>query len=158
MTTGRIIEKESLTKFREENLKRKIVFTHGCFDILHRGHVTLLKRAREYGDCLVVGVNSDKSVMRLGKGPGRPFVCEDDRTYILLQLRPVDYVTIFDEETPLETIRALKPDVLVKGDEYGRDNIVGADFVEKNGGKVERIKMVEGFSTSNLIEKMREES
>ena len=154
----RIIGRDRLAVFREENAGKRIVFTNGCFDILHRGHVTLLEKARGFGDLLVVGVNSDRSVRGLGKGDQRPLVTEDDRIYILLSLRSVDFVTVFDEETPLETIEVLRPDVLVKGGEYIRDNIVGADFVEKSGGKVERIKMVEGFSTSSLIDKMREGS
>ena len=154
----RIIRRDRLAAFREENAGKKIVFTNGCFDILHRGHVTLLEQARGLGDLLIVGVNSDQSVRDLGKGDRRPLVTEDDRIYILLSLRSVDFVTVFDEETPLETIEALTPDVLVKGGEYTRDNIVGADFVENSGGRVERIKMVEGFSTSSLIDKMREGS
>ncbi|MBN2185495.1 MAG: D-glycero-beta-D-manno-heptose 1-phosphate adenylyltransferase [Candidatus Krumholzibacteriota bacterium] len=154
----RIIGRDRLAAFREENSDKRIVFTNGCFDILHRGHVTLLEQAKRYGDLLVVGVNSDRSVKSLGKGDLRPLVSEGDRIYILLSLRNVDFVTVFDEETPLETIEALKPDVLVKGGEYTRENIVGADFVEKTGGRVERIKMVEGFSTSNIIDKMREDS
>ena len=157
-TEERIIGRDRLAAFRKENAGKRIVFTNGCFDILHRGHVTLLEQARGFGDCLIVGVNSDRSVRSLGKGDYRPFVSEEDRIYILLSLRTVDYITVFDEETPLETIEALMPDVLVKGGEYIRENIVGADFVENSGGRVERIKMVEGFSTSGLIDKMREGS
>ncbi len=157
-TEERIIRRDRLAEFREMNSGRRIVFTNGCFDILHRGHVTLLEQARSFGDLLVVGVNSDRSVRGLGKGGGRPLVPEDDRIYVLLGLRSVDYVTVFDEETPLETIEALRPDVLVKGGEYSRDEIVGADFVKSNGGRVERVGMVEGFSTTSLIDKMREGS
>ncbi|MBN2071385.1 MAG: D-glycero-beta-D-manno-heptose 1-phosphate adenylyltransferase [Candidatus Krumholzibacteriota bacterium] len=154
----RVIVRGRLARFRKENSARRIVFTNGCFDILHRGHVTLLEKAREMGDILVVGVNSDRSIRRLGKGKDRPVVEEKDRVFMLLSLRAVDYVTIFDEDTPLETIEALSPDILVKGDEYPIGDIVGADFMEKRGGKVERIKMVEGLSTSRLIDKMREGS
>jgi len=132
---------------------RSIVFTNGCFDILHRGHVTLLDAARAMGDCLVVGINSDDSVRRL-KGEGRPLSGQEDRAYVLLGLRSVDYVTVFDEDTPLEAIEALEPDVLVKGAEYGSGEIVGEDFVLSMGGRVERIEMVKGYSSSGMIKKM----
>ncbi|MBN1163101.1 MAG: D-glycero-beta-D-manno-heptose 1-phosphate adenylyltransferase [Candidatus Krumholzibacteriota bacterium] len=154
---SRILSREELAAFRERNRGAKIVFTNGCFDILHRGHVTLLKQAREFGDCLVVGLNADASVRRL-KGPGRPLNRETDRIFVLLQLRSVDYVTVFGEDTPLETLRALRPDVLVKGDEYDREEIVGAELVEEGGGRVERIKMLGGYSTSGLIQRIREGS
>ncbi len=132
---------------------RTVVFTNGCFDILHRGHVTLLAAAKALGDCLVVGINSDDSVRRL-KGEGRPLSGQEDRAHVLLGLRSVDYVTVFDEDTPIETIEALEPDVLVKGAEYGSGEIVGEDFVLARGGRVERIEMVKGYSSSGIIEKM----
>ncbi len=149
-----ILERKDLSAFRRSNPDKRIVFTNGCFDILHRGHVTLLKKARSLGDCLVVGVNTDASVRRL-KGDSRPLVPEEDRVFVLLELRCVDHVTLFDEDTPLETIEELVPDVLVKGDEYAVEDIVGADFVEKNGGRVERVGMVGGLSTSGLIRRLR---
>ncbi|MBU8922581.1 MAG: D-glycero-beta-D-manno-heptose 1-phosphate adenylyltransferase [Bacteroidales bacterium] len=152
----RILKREQLLRFREENGDRRIVFTNGCFDIIHRGHVELLEQARALGDCLVVGMNSDESVKKL-KGAPRPLVSADDRAFVLLGLGSVDYVTVFGEDTPLETITALRPDVLVKGSEYGEGEIVGEDFVTQAGGKVERIRMVAGYSTTSLIEKMKQE-
>ncbi len=151
--SGRTIEREGLGDFRRENPGRTIVFTNGCFDIIHKGHVTLLEAARAMGDCLVVGINSDDSVKRL-KDEGRPLNGQDDRAHVLLGLRSVDYVTVFDEDTPIETIEALEPDVLVKGAEYGSGEIVGEDFVLSKGGRVERIEMVKGYSSSGIIEKM----
>ncbi len=153
-TVNAILKKNELETFRRLHRDERIVFTNGCFDLLHRGHIVLLLEAKRLGDCLVVGINSDASVVRL-KGSSRPFVNEEDRAFLLLQLRPVDYVTVFDEETPLETIRRLEPDVLVKGAEYPLDDIVGAEFVEGRGGSVVRISMLEGYSTSSLIEKLR---
>ncbi len=149
-----MLHREDLGSFRNRHRNECIVFTNGCFDILHRGHIEILLRAKELGDCLVVGINSDGSVARL-KGPSRPLVREQDRAFVLLNLRCVDYVTIFGEDTPLETIRELEPDVLVKGAEYSRDNIVGADFVEGTGGRVERVTMLEEYSTSELIERIK---
>ena len=133
--TERIVQREDLPRLRERHAGERIVFTNGCFDILHRGHVELLASARELGDLLVVGLNSDDSVRRLGKGDGRPFNRQDDRAYLLLMLRCVDRVTIFDEDTPLETIAALRPDVLAKGAEYAPGEIVGADIVAGPGGR-----------------------
>jgi rfaE bifunctional protein nucleotidyltransferase chain/domain len=149
-----ILGRDDLGDFRRTHRDERIVFTNGCFDLLHRGHIELLLAAKRLGDRLVVGINSDRSIQRL-KGPSRPLVNEMDRAFMLLQLRPVDHVTIFDEDTPLETIRVLEPDVLVKGAEYGRGDIVGADFVEETGGTVVRVEMVEGYSTSYFIEKIR---
>jgi rfaE bifunctional protein nucleotidyltransferase chain/domain len=151
--SGRTIERDRLGAFRKENSGRAIVFTNGCFDIIHKGHVTLLGASRAMGDCLVVGINSDDSVKRL-KGEGRPLNGQDDRAEVLLALRSVDYVTIFGEDTPIETIEALEPDVLAKGAEYGSGEIVGEDFVLSKGGRVERIEMVKGYSSSGIIEKM----
>ncbi len=150
---GRILAREDLGKLREEMAGRAIVFTNGCFDVLHRGHVVLLETAAAMGDCLVVGINSDDSVRRL-KGEGRPVNPQDDRAAVLLALRSVDYVTVFDEDTPIETIEALEPDVLVKGAEYGSGEIVGEEFVLARGGRVERVEMVEGYSSSGVIDRM----
>jgi rfaE bifunctional protein nucleotidyltransferase chain/domain len=151
---NRILQSQELSTFRRAHRDERIVFTNGCFDLLHRGHLELLLEAKSLGDYLVVGINSDRSVIRL-KGPPQPLVNEEDRAFMLLQLRPVDYITIFEEDTPLETIQRLEPDVLVKGAEYTRGNIVGADFVEERGGSVVRIVMLEGYSTSGFIEKLR---
>jgi D-beta-D-heptose 7-phosphate kinase/D-beta-D-heptose 1-phosphate adenosyltransferase len=151
---GRVIAREDLGKFRTGNPDRTVVFTNGCFDLIHRGHVALLEQSRAMGDILVVGINSDDSVKRL-KGAGRPLTGEMDRAFILLALRSVDYVTIFGEDTPMETIEALEPDVLVKGAEYGEGEIVGEDFVLSRGGRVERISMVEGYSSSGIIDRMK---
>ena len=150
----KMLSRGALGRFRARNGRERIVFTNGCFDILHRGHVELLRRAKSYGDVLVVGLNSDASVRRL-KGRRRPLVGEKDRAFVLAALEAVDRVVIFDEDTPLETIRALEPDVLVKGAEYGKGQIVGADIVEGRGGRVVRVPMKKGFSTSLLIEKLR---
>ncbi|MDX1568269.1 MAG: D-glycero-beta-D-manno-heptose 1-phosphate adenylyltransferase [Longimicrobiales bacterium] len=131
---------------------RSVVFTNGCFDILHRGHVVYLDRARRLGDALVVGVNTDASVRRL-KGPGRPLVDQDDRARVLAALECVDAVVLFDEDTPRELIAALLPDVLVKGGDYALDEIVGRDEVVRAGGRVEVIPFVEGYSTTELMER-----
>lgn len=145
-----IVSRSDLAVLRTERAGERIVFTNGCFDILHRGHIELLDHARGLGDCLVVGINGDDSVRRL-KGPTRPVMDAADRAFILSRLRSVDYVTVFDEDTPLETIAALQPDVLVKGAEYGAGEIVGEDFVKERGGRVVRIEMVKGYSSSALI-------
>ena len=128
----------------------RIVFTNGVFDILHAGHVTYLEESRALGDVLVVGLNSDASVRRL-KGPSRPINTQDDRARVLSALRCVDHVVIFDDDTPLAVITALLPDVLVKGGDYTRDTVVGADVVEHHGGKVEIIPLLEGRSTTSII-------
>lgn len=133
---------------------KKVVFTNGCFDILHIGHVDYLEKARELGDKLVLGLNTDASVSRI-KGPQRPIVNEESRSRVIAALGFVDAVTFFDEETPKELIEALKPDILVKGNDYLAENIVGAEFVIKNGGEVKTIPLVEGFSTSNIVNKIK---
>jgi D-beta-D-heptose 7-phosphate kinase/D-beta-D-heptose 1-phosphate adenosyltransferase len=132
-----------------------VVFTNGVFDLLHPGHVELLEAARREGDALVVGVNGDASAGRLGKGPGRPVAGAAARARVLAGLAAVDCVVLFDEDTPLELIRYLGPDVLVKGADYARDRIVGADWVEARGGRVVRVPLVAGFSTSALVERLR---
>ncbi|MCX8052121.1 MAG: D-glycero-beta-D-manno-heptose 1-phosphate adenylyltransferase [Chlorobi bacterium] len=133
---------------------KRIVFTNGCFDILHRGHVEYLAAARALGDVLVVGLNSDASVRRL-KGPSRPIVGEDDRAAVLDALRWVDFVTIFDDDTPATLIELVQPDVLVKGGDYTPETVVGADTVRRRGGKVVIVPLLPGRSTSALVEQIR---
>lgn len=132
-----------------------LVFTNGVFDLVHPGHVELLERSRREGAALIVGLNTDASARRLGKGPGRPVVGETARARVLAGLAAVDCVVLFDEDTPLELIQLLRPDVLAKGGDYPRDRIVGADEVESWGGRVVRVPPVAGFSTSNLVERLR---
>lgn len=134
-------------------LSKRIVFTNGCFDILHRGHIRLLGKAASFGDVLIVGVNSDGSVNGL-KGPGRPVNNEADRSLLLAALEVVDAVVLFAEPTPLELIRYLRPDVLVKGGDYSLDKVVGAPDVLGWGGSVEIIPLENGYSTTGLIEKI----
>lgn len=129
---------------------RRVVFTNGVFDILHAGHVTYLEEARALGDVLVVGLNSDESVRRL-KGPSRPINTQEDRARVLSALRCVDQVIVFEDDTPLAVITALIPDVLVKGGDYTRDTVVGADVVEQHGGSVVIIPLLEGRSTTSII-------
>ncbi len=134
---------------------KKIVFTNGCFDLLHAGHVKYLQAARQLGDLLVLGLNSDASVRRL-KGSKRPLISEEERAHILAALDCIDYLSIFDEDTPLELITAIKPQILVKGGDYSPDGVVGKDLVESFGGRVELIPFVDGKSTTNIIEKVLE--
>jgi rfaE bifunctional protein nucleotidyltransferase chain/domain len=152
---GEILDKAELAKCLEKARAagRKIVFTNGCFDILHRGHVECLKQARALGDLLVVGLNSDDSVARL-KGAGRPVLGQDDRAAVLSALESVDYVCIFNEDTPLELILALTPDVLVKGGDYKPSEVVGAKEVESWGGQLAIIELVPGASTTELISRI----
>lgn len=135
-----------------------MVFTNGVFDLLHPGHVELLEAARREGAALIVGLNSDGSVRRLNKGTERPVVPEAARARLLAGLAAVDCVVLFEEDTPLELIKSLLPDVLVKGADYRRDSIVGADWVESRGGRIVRVPLVEGFSTSSLVERLRASS
>ena len=137
------------------NFKGKVVFTNGVFDLLHPGHIALLEQARGEGDALVVGVNDDASVRRLGKGADRPIVPEQARARVIAGLAAVDCVVLFGEDTPLELIRALEPDVLVKGADYSRERIVGADFVESRGGRVVRVPVVAGYSSTAIVERLR---
>ncbi len=132
----------------------KVVFTNGVFDILHAGHVMYLEAARAMGDVLVVGMNTDESVRRI-KGPARPVNAEQDRAFVLAALRCVDHVVLFDEDTPLNLITLIMPDVLVKGGDYTRETIIGADEVEANGGIVATIPLLDGRSTTNIIAKAR---
>jgi rfaE bifunctional protein nucleotidyltransferase chain/domain len=151
---GSLLTKSEI-KDHLKNLKnKKIVFTNGCFDILHVGHVRYLSQAKALGDILVVGINSDRSVSQL-KGPTRPIQNENDRAEILSSLKSVDLVTIFDEETPLELIKLLQPDVLVKGGDWSIDKIVGSDIVLAKGGKVLSLDFIEGRSTTKIIEKSK---
>jgi len=132
-----------------------VVFTNGVFDLLHVGHVTLLEAARAEGEALVVGINSDASVQRLGKGSDRPVVPERERARLVAALAAVDCVVLFAEDTPLALIRALRPDVLVKGADYAREAIVGATDVEGWGGRVVRVPLVKDQSTTGLLERLR---
>jgi D-beta-D-heptose 7-phosphate kinase/D-beta-D-heptose 1-phosphate adenosyltransferase len=131
-----------------------VVFTNGVFDLLHPGHVAYLQAARSLGDALIVGINADESVRAI-KGPERPINPETERAEILLALECVDHVVVFDEETPHETIRAIQPDVLVKGADWNEHDIVGRDLVQARGGRVVRIPIVEGHSTTQLIGRVR---
>jgi D-beta-D-heptose 7-phosphate kinase/D-beta-D-heptose 1-phosphate adenosyltransferase len=133
---------------------QKIVFTNGCFDLLHPGHTRYLEEARRLGDYLVVAVNSDRSVRSI-KGPDRPILGEDVRSEMLAALGFVDAVLLFDEDTPLEVIQVLVPDVLVKGGDWAEDEIVGSDVVKQAGGQVKRIPFVSGFSTTDLIDQIK---
>lgn len=133
----------------------RIVFTNGCFDILHRGHVEYLQEAAALGDRLIIAVNSDSSVRRQGKAPDRPLNDETSRAKVLAALRLVDAVVIFDQDTPLELVQSLSPDVLVKGGDWSEDRIVGSQHVRSYGGDVRSLKLVDGFSTTALVEKIR---
>ena len=133
----------------------RIVFTNGCFDILHRGHVEYLQEAAGLGERLIIGLNSDGSVRRLDKAADRPFNDQESRAKVIAGMRFVDAVVIFDQDTPLELIEALQPDVLVKGGDWKPEQIVGADVVKARGGEVRSLKLVDGFSTTNLVEKIR---
>lgn len=143
--------KEVLARLRKKG--KKIVFTNGCFDILHAGHTRYLKEARKLGDVLVLALNSDASVRTI-KGEKRPIVPQDERTEVLSSLESVDFIVIFEESTPLELIEYLKPDILVKGGDWAEKDVVGRDSVKKWGGRVVIIPKIEGASTTNIIEKI----
>ncbi len=150
------IKELSEAKKEIDNLKsqnKKIVFTNGCFDILHVGHTRYLQAARELGDCLIVAVNTDRSVKSI-KGPGRPVLKQEERTEILAALESVDLVVIFDQNNPLKVIKYLMPDVLVKGGDWKEDDIIGADVVKKAGGKVQSIPFTSGYSSSQIIKRI----
>lgn len=136
-----------------QNAGKKIVFTNGVFDILHKGHVDYLNQAKGLGDILIVGINSDASVKRI-KGNERPIVPQSDRAFVVSNLKSVDYVCIFDEDNPYETIKLLQPDFLVKGADWKIENVIGRDIVEGRGGKVVTIEYLEGKSTTNIINKI----
>jgi len=156
-TMSKIIKlKDLLEKIRLLRKQgKKIVFTNGCFDIMHVGHVRYLSKAKAKGEILVIGLNSDKSVNTI-KGGKRPIVPEDQRAEVLASLWCVDYVTIFNEPDPLKLIQAIKPDVLVKGADWSEEKIIGADFVKKNGGQVVRVPLVPEISTSSIMHKILE--
>ena len=152
---GRVVTRSELAAARAELRRegKKAVFTNGVFDIIHRGHIEYLAKARAAGDALIVGVNSDASVRRI-KGPKRPIVHEADRAFVLASLVPVDYVCLFDEDTPEALIRDIVPDVLVKGADWKIDAIVGKDIVEKAGGRVAVIDFVPNRSTTSIIDRI----
>ena len=145
---------KELKTWREKN--KKIVFTNGCFDIIHPGHIDYLSQARDLGDILVVGLNTDQSVKRLNKGSNRPINDERTRAYVLAGLASVDLIVFFDEETPYNLIKLLQPNVLVKGKDYEVEKIIGFDILKENGGEVITIPFLDGYSTSSLIKKIIE--
>ena len=158
-TDHKIISLEEICKrilsWRKESLK--LVFTNGCFDILHSGHVRYLQPAASYGDILVLGLNSDSSVRKL-KGPRRPIMSQNDRAYLLSAIEKIDCIVIFDEETPARLIQSVSPDVLVKGGDYLPEDVVGYDTVTENGGCVKIVPYVEGKSTSEIVNSILEQS
>ena len=154
---GKVILRSELSELCNQLKRQKkiTVFTNGCFDILHRGHVEYLSKAKQLGDVLFVGVNSDSSMKRI-KGEKRPIIPEDDRSTILAHLNPVDYVVLFEEDTPQNLIAEILPNVLVKGADWNVENIVGKNVVEANGGRVATIELVANRSTTNIIERVLE--
>jgi rfaE bifunctional protein nucleotidyltransferase chain/domain len=138
---------------KEKNLK--LVFTNGCFDILHRGHIAYLNEAKSLGDLLIVGLNSDSSVIKL-KGTNRPYNIENDRAFVLDNLKAVDYIILFSEDTPYNLIKNVKPDYLVKGGDWKEEEIVGSDIVKEYGGKVISLKYIDDYSTTSFINKIKE--
>lgn len=155
MGKEKIKTKEEISEIskRLKSNEKIIVFTNGCFDILHSGHITYLYEAKKLGDILIVGLNSDSSIKRI-KGEKRPILCEEERAYNLSALEMVDFIVIFDEDTPYELIKAIKPDILVKGGDWDIKKIVGKDIVESYGGKVISIPFVDGKSTTNIIQRI----
>ena len=154
--TGRVLSRSDAAAFaqRLHDAGKTVVFTNGVFDLIHPGHVRYLREARSLGDVLIVGVNADESVRR-NKGEGRPVTREDERAELVAALACVDAVTVFGEDTPAEIIRAIQPDVLVKGADWAADQIVGRETVEARGGKVVRIAVEEGHSTTALLDRIR---
>jgi len=155
----KILSIEALAAARADLRRRgrTIVFTNGCFDLLHPGHVRYLEQARALGDVLVVALNSDRAVRQL-KGPSRPILLEDERAEVMAALASVTFVTIFDDVSPLDTITAILPDVLVKGGDWGVDAIIGRDVVEAAGGQVLSLPFVDGVSTSDIVSRIRDAS
>jgi len=149
----RILDLDGARAWRR-SVTGSVVFTNGVFDVLHRGHVAYLARARAEGDALIVGVNTDASARRLAKGPDRPLNRQEDRAYVLAALACVDAVVLFDQDTPLQLIEALQPDVLAKGADYALADIVGADVVTARGGRVVRVPLEAGYSTTNFLRKV----
>ena len=143
---------KQVLKWREEN--KKIVFTNGCFDIIHRGHVDYLSKAKDLGDILIIGLNTDQSVRNI-KGNTRPIQDEQSRAIILASMQFVDAIVFFSEPTPYTLIKEIQPDILVKGADYKKEDIVGYDIVSQRGGKVETIEFIEGYSTSNIERKIK---
>lgn len=152
---ARILSRHELLERYRRPRKLRLVFTNGCFDVLHRGHVEYLFAARALGDALVVGLNTDASVRRL-KGAGRPFNRELDRAFVLAGLGCVDAVTLFDEDTPARLIADLVPDVLVKGGDYRTQDVIGREVVETAGGRVVIVPLIQGHSTTTILERLRE--
>ena len=136
------------------NHRKKIAFTNGCFDLLHRGHVHVLREARACGDVLIVGINSDESVKQI-KGPARPVLPESDRCELVGAMEMVDFVVLFNEPDPYDLIAAIQPDVLVKGGDWNSEKIIGADLVEEGGGRVVVVPYIKGFSTTEILERIR---
>ncbi|CAH0995858.1 Bifunctional protein HldE [Emticicia aquatica] len=157
MTESKILSREAAKKQIEQWQAegKKIVFTNGCFDIVHLGHIDYLEKAQALGDKLVLGLNTDASVRRL-KGESRPVINEYARARMMSAMSFIDTVILFDEETPKELIETLCPNILVKGDDYTIENIVGAEFVMAHGGEVKTISLVKGYSTSSIIQKIKE--
>lgn len=155
--SDKVISREEAADRVQDRRKKgeKLVFTNGCFDLLHPGHIDLLYRASAYGDLLIVGLNSDASIKKLGKGPERPITDEASRAVLLAALEMVDRVVLFEEETPLQLIRELDPDVLVKGSDYQDAEVVGREFVEERGGRTVLLSLLEGYSSTRLIERIR---
>lgn len=154
--TGKLKSADEIAAIAAEASKngKTVVFTNGCFDILHRGHVHVLRQAKAAGDILIVGINSDKSVKSI-KGDSRPVLPEIDRVELISAMEMVDYVVVFDEPDPYKLIMAIKPGILAKGGDWSEDKIVGADIVEQGGGRVAVIPYLKGFSTSEIIERIR---
>jgi rfaE bifunctional protein nucleotidyltransferase chain/domain len=152
-----IVAREAIHRVADDLRRegRRVVFTNGVFDLLHPGHIRYLSQARRLGDALIVGVNSDRSV-RSNKGDGRPINAESERAELLAALEVVDAVVVFDEDTPHEVIAAIQPDVLVKGADWPEDGVVGRDIVEARGGVVVRVPIEPGYSTSSIVEKIRQ--
>jgi D-beta-D-heptose 7-phosphate kinase/D-beta-D-heptose 1-phosphate adenosyltransferase len=151
MNEVKSIEELKAIRNKLKNDKKKVVFTNGCFDLIHAGHVDYLSKSKKLGDVLIVGLNSDASVKRL-KGENRPILIQTERAFVLSNLKPVDYVTIFEEDTPSKLIGELIPDILVKGADWAIEKIIGRDVVEANGGEVKTIKFVNDQSTSKIID------
>ena len=154
--SGKVKSRAELQRIRAEARRegQSVVLTNGCFDLLHRGHVHMLRAAKACGDVLIVAINSDRSVQTI-KGPSRPILGQDDRAELIAAMEMVNYIVLFDEPDPYSLIAVLKPDVLVKGGDWSAETIIGADVVEQNGGRVVVVPYLKGFSTSEIIEKIR---
>jgi len=152
----KIILRQDLSSLvaRINTQKQKIVFSNGCFDLVHRGHIEYLAKAADLADVFILGLNTDRSVQRL-KGPSRPLQDEDARAILMASLSFIDYVVLFDEDTPLELITEIQPDILVKGEDYKIEDVVGYDIVQQKGGIVQTIELTEGYSTSRIVDKIK---